>query len=112
MSTLLGLVIGLILTKALIEPLAAQIGRRYIPSAVSKVLDLLDPFMPKLMAELTPAQLELLVRFQLEKLTGESWKVDKQVAQFFEVFDPRVAASKATPNLEIPADIIDFLSKI
>jgi hypothetical protein len=78
MSTLAGLVIGLILTKALIEPLAARIGRRYIPSAVARTLDLLDPFMPQLMAELSPSQLEALVRAQLERLTGESWHCCRQ----------------------------------
>jgi hypothetical protein len=111
MSTLLGLVIGLILTKALIEPLAARIGRRYIPSAVARTLDLLDPFMPRLMAELPPAQLEALVRRQLETLTGESWKVDGQLAQFFEVFDPRIAAAKAVLNAELPESLREFLNE-
>jgi len=111
MSTLAGLVIGLILTKALIEPLAARIGRRYIPSAVARTLDLLDPFMPQLMAELSPSQLEALVRAQLERLTGESWKVDGQLQQFFEVFDPRVAASKADPNRTIPESIRAFINE-
>ena len=111
MSTLAGLVIGLILTKALIEPLAARIGRRYIPAAVARTLDLLDPFMPRLMAELPPAQLEALVRRQLETLTGESWKVDGQLAQFFEVFDPRIAAAKADPNRTIPESLRKFLSE-
>jgi len=111
MSTLAGLVIGLILTKALIEPLAARIGRRYIPSAVARTLDLLDPFMPQLMAELSPSQLEALVRAQLERLTGESWKVDGQLQQFFEVFDPRIAASKADPNRTIPESIRAFINE-
>ena len=111
MSTLAGLVIGLILTKALIEPLAARIGRRYIPSAVARTLDLLDPFMPRLMAELSPAQLEALVRRQLESLTGESWKVDGQLAQFFEVFDPRIAAAKAVLGAELPESIRAFINE-
>ena len=111
MSTLAGLVIGLILTKALIEPLAARIGRRYIPSAVARTLDLLDPFMPQLMAELSPSQLEALVRAQLERLTGESWKVDGQLQQFFEVFDPRIAAAKADPNRTIPESIRAFINE-
>jgi hypothetical protein len=111
MSTLAGLVIGLILTKALIEPLAARIGRRYIPSAVARTLDLLDPFMPQLMAELSPSQLEALVRAQLERLTGESWKVDGQLQQFFEVFDPRIAAAKADPNRTIPESIRVFINE-
>jgi len=111
MSTLLGLVIGLILTKALIEPLAARIGRRYIPSAVARTLDVLDPFMPQLMAELSPSQLEALVRAQLERLTGESWKVDGQLQQFFEVFDPRIAAAKADPSRTIPESIRAFINE-
>ena len=111
MSTLAGLVIGLILTKALIEPLAARIGRRYIPSAVARTLDLLDPFMPQLMAELSPSQLEALVRAQLERLTGKSWKVDGQLAQFFEVFDPRISASKADPSRTIPESIRAFINE-
>jgi len=111
MSTLAGLVIGLILTKALIEPLAARIGRRYIPSAVARTLDLLDPFMPQLMAELSPSQLEALVRAQLERLTGESWKVDGQLQQFFEVFDPRIAAAKADPSRTIPESIRAFINE-
>lgn len=109
MNAFLGLVVGLILTKALIEPLAARVGKRYIPSAVARALDLLDPFMPRLLAELSPAQLEALVRFQLEKLTGESWKVERQVTQFFEVFDARIAAAKALPEAPLPADIQAFL---
>jgi hypothetical protein len=111
MSTLAGLVIGLILTKALIEPLAARIGRRYIPAAVARTLDLLDPFMPQLMAELSPSQLEALVRAQLERLTGESWKVDGQLQQFFEVFDPRIAAAKADPSRTIPESLRKFLNE-
>lgn len=111
MSTLLGLVIGLILTKALIEPLAARIGRRYIPSAVAQTLNLLDPFMPQLMAELSPSQLEVVVRLQLERLTGESWKVDGQLQQFFEAFDPRIAASKADPSRTIPESIRAFIDE-
>jgi len=111
MSTLAGLVIGLILTKALIEPLAARIGKRYIPSAVARTLDLLDPFMPQLMAELSPAQMEALVRAQLERLTGESWKIDGQLQQFFEVFDPRIAAAKADPNRSIPESIRAFINE-
>jgi hypothetical protein len=111
MSTLAGLVIGLILTKALIEPLAARIGRRYIPSAVARTLDLLDPFMPQLMAELSPSQLEALVRAQLERLTGESWKVDGQLQQFFEVFDPRISAAKADPSRTIPESIRAFINE-
>jgi len=111
MNTLVGLVIGLILTKALIEPLATRIGRRYIPSAVARTLDLLDPFMPQLIAELSPAQLEALVRRQLETLTGESWKVDGQLAQFFEVFDPRIAAAKADPSRTIPESLRAFLNE-
>jgi len=47
------------------------------------------------MAELSSSELETVVRAQLEKLTGESWKVDGQLQQFFEVFDPRISASKA-----------------
>jgi hypothetical protein len=112
MSTLLGLVIGLILTKALLEPLAARIGRRYIPSAVARTLDLLDPFMPRLLAELSPAQLEALVRRQLETLTGESWKVDGQLTQFFEVFDPRIAAAKAVLGAELPESLRKFLDEV
>jgi hypothetical protein len=111
MSTLAGLVIGLILTKALIEPLAARIGRRYIPSAVARTLDILDPFMPQLMAELSSSQLEALVRAQLERLTGESWKVDGQLQQFFEVFDPRIAAAKADPSRTIPESIRAFINE-
>lgn len=110
MTTLLGLVVGLILTKALIEPLAAKIGKRYIPAAVAKVLDELDPFMPQLITELSATQLEALVRFKLEQLTGESWKVDKQVTQFFEVFDPRTSAIRAKSELELPSSISDFIS--
>ena len=111
MSTIVGLVIGLVLTKALLEPLATRIGRSYIPAAVAKTLDLLDPFMPRLMAELPPAQLEALVRRQLETLTGESWKVDGQLAQFFEVFDPRIAAAKAVLNAELPESLRKFLDE-
>jgi len=111
MNTLAGLVIGLILTKALIEPLATRIGRRYIPSTVARTLDLLDPFMPQLIAELSPAQLEALVRRQLEILTGESWKVDGQLAQFFEVFDPRIAAAKSDPSRTIPESLRKFLNE-
>ena len=111
MSTIVGLVIGLVLTKALLEPLATRIGRSYIPAAVAKTLDLLDPFMPRLMAELPPAQLEALVRHQLETLTGESWKVDAQLAQFFEAFDPRIAAAKAVLNAELPESLRKFLNE-
>lgn len=112
MNALLGLVIGLILTKALIEPVAARIGRRYIPSAVARTLDLLDPFMPQLMAELSPSQLEAVVRLQLERLTGESWRVDGQLQKFFEVFDPRVSADKATDAVALPEDIRNFIASI
>ena len=111
MSTIVGLVIGLVLTKALLEPLATRIGRSYIPAAVAKTLDLLDPFMPRLMAELPPAQLEALVRRQLETLTGESWKVDAQLQQFFEAFDPRIAAAKAVLGAELPESIREFLNE-
>ena len=111
MSTIIGLVIGLVLTKALLEPLATRIGRSYIPAAVAKTLDLLDPFMPQLMAELSPAQLEALVRAQLERLTGESWKVDGQLAQFFEAFDPRIAAAKAVLGAELPESLRKFLDE-
>lgn len=111
MNTFIGLVIGLILTKALIEPLAARVGKRYIPSAVARALDLLDPFMPQLMAELSPSQLEVVVRLQLERLTGESWKVDGQLQQFFEVFDPRIAAAKAEPGRTIPESIRAFIDE-
>jgi len=110
MNAFLGLVVGLILTKALIEPLAARVGKRYIPSAVARTLDLLDPFMPRLMAELSPTQLESLVRFQLEQLTGEDWKVERQVAQFFDVFDARVATAKALPEAPLPTNIQAFLA--
>lgn len=113
MNAFFGLIVGLILTKALIEPLAARIGRRYIPSAVAKVLNILDPFMPRLMAELSPSELETVVRAQLEKLTGESWKVDGQLQQFFEVFDPRVSASKAAKNeFTLPKDIQRLIDEI
>lgn len=111
MSTIVGLVIGLVLTKALLEPLATRIGRSYIPAAVAKTLDLLDPFMPRLMAELPPAQLEALVRRQLETLTGESWKVDAQLQQFFEAFDPRIAAAKAVLDAELPESLRKFLNE-
>jgi hypothetical protein len=113
MNAFFGLIVGLILTKALIEPLAARIGRRYIPSAVARVLNILDPFMPRLMAELSSSELETVVRAQLEKLTGESWKVDGQLQQFFEVFDPRVSASKAEKNkLAIPREIQRLIDEI
>jgi len=112
MNAFLGLVVGLILTKALIEPLAARVGKRYIPSAVARTLDLLDPFMPRLMAELSPAQLEAVVRFQLERLTGESWKIDDQMQQFFEAFDPRIATSKAkAADADLPNYIREFLNE-
>jgi len=111
MSTIIGLVIGLVLTKALLEPLATRIGRSYIPAAVAKTLDLLDPFMPRLMAELPPAQLEALVRRQLETLTGESWKVDAQLQQFFEAFDPRIAAAKVVLDAELPESLRKFLKE-
>lgn len=111
MNAFLGLVVGLILTKALLEPLATRIGRSYIPAAVAKTLDLLDPFMPRLMAELPPAQLEALVRRQLETLTGESWKVDAQLQQFFEAFDPRIAAAKAVLDAELPESLRKFLNE-
>jgi len=62
------------------------------------------------MAELSPAQLEAVVRFQLEQLTGESWKVERQVTQFFETFDARIAAAKALPEAPLPADIQALLN--
>lgn len=111
MSTIVGLVIGLILTKALLEPLAARVGRRYIPSAVAQTLDLLDPFMPQMMAEMSASQIEAVVRAKLERLTGESWKVDDQLAQFFEVFDPRISATKSDPGRTIPESIRAFINE-
>jgi len=94
-SFFLGLLTGsvsIILMKTLLEPLAKRLGIVFIPSAVAKTLNLLDPYMPELLASLDSKQLEAVVRLQLEELTGESWKINQQTNLFFKLFDPRQTA--------------------
>lgn len=95
MSIIFGLIAGMIgmaVTKAVLEPVAKRLGVRFIPVAVAETLNLLDPYMPQLLAELSSAELEALVRSQLEQLTGEPWKVERQTELFFKLFDPRKTA--------------------
>lgn len=95
MSVIFGLIagmLGMVVTKAVLEPIAKRLGVMFIPAAVAETLNLLDPYMPELLAELTSAELEALVRSQLEQLTGEPWKAERQTEQFFELFDPRKTA--------------------
>jgi len=93
----LGLLTGfvfMVFSKALFEPIARKIGVRFIPPAVAKALDLLDPYMPELLGKLNSKELETLVRIQLQEITGESWQLTHHTNLFFKLFDPRFAADK------------------
>lgn len=81
------------ITEALIKPIAKRFMRRRLMRWAPTVLTFLDHQMPSLLQAYRGAELEQVVRTQLEKLTGESW-AEEDLSPLFQLYDPRITADR------------------
>ena len=90
----LALAFGLLgLSEALVKPIAKRLVQRRLLAAAPLVFEHLDPLMPGLLRCCSGAEVEGVVRRQLEAITGESWASD-DLGPLFALFDPRAAADR------------------
>lgn len=93
MRTAIDLLIGFLamgLIEALIKPVAKRWTQRRLMRWAPTLLNFLDHQMPTLLQAYRGAELEQVLRTQLENLTGESWATD-DLGPLFELFDLRRA---------------------
>ena len=81
------------LSEAVVKPIAKRLVQRRLLVAAPLVFEHLDPLMPGLLRYCSGAEVEGVVRRQLEAITGESWATD-DLGPLFALFDPRAAADR------------------
>lgn len=96
MRTAIDLAIGFLamgLVEALIKPIAKTFVQRRLLRHAPTLLTFLDHQMPTLLQVYRGAELEQVLRTQLEKLTGESWE-GANLDPLFRLYDPRITADR------------------
>ena len=81
------------LSEAVVKPIAKRLVQRRLLAAAPLVFEHLDPLMPGLLRYCSGAEVEGVVRRQLEAITGESW-ASEELGPLFALFDPRAAADR------------------
>ena len=81
------------LTEALIKPFAKRWTQRRLLRWAPTMFNFLDHQMPTLLQAYRGAELEQVLRTQLENLTGESW-ADQSLDPLFRLYDPRITADR------------------
>ena len=96
MRTAIDLFIGFLamgLTEALVKPVAKRWTQRRLMRWAPTLLNFLDHQMPTLLQAYRGAELEQVLRTQLENLTGESW-AEQSLDPLFRLYDPRITADR------------------
>ena len=96
MRTAIDLLIGFLalgLTEAVIKPLAKRWTQRRLMRWAPTLFNFLDHQMPSLLKAYRGAELEQVLRSQLEKLTGENL-ADQSLDPLFRLYDPRITADR------------------
>ena len=78
-------------TEAVIKPVAKRWTQRRLMRWAPTLFNFLDHQMPSLLQAYRGAELEQVLRTQLENLTGESW-ADQSLDALFALYDPRITA--------------------
>lgn len=81
------------LTEALVKPIARRFMQRRLMRWAPTLLTFLDRQMPSLLQAYRGAELEQVLRTQLELLTGESW-ANQSLDPLFRLYDPRITADR------------------
>jgi hypothetical protein len=82
--------------EALIKPIAKKFIKRKIIKHAPVAMEFLDEKMPGAFSRYGARDINLQLRERLESVTGESWD-DKEIDQFFSLYDPRITANKSLP---------------
>lgn len=96
MRTVIDLFFGFLamgLIEALIKPAAKRFMQRRLMRWAPTLLTFLDHQMPSLLQAYRGAELEQVLRTQLESLTGESW-AGQSLDPLFRLYDPRITADR------------------
>jgi len=95
-----GFVVGLIMTKAVLEPLAVVAGQLFIPPAAALALGILDRILPQAVADgVDHVELERRLRAEMAKATGDDGWERKSLAVVWARFDPRVFVDRWAATL-------------
>jgi hypothetical protein len=96
MRLLIDFIVGFLMlgvTEAVIKPIAKRFIRRKILKYAPVAMDVLDKQLPRLLGTYSGKELEQIVSYKLEELTGEPW--DKaELDQIFGLFDVRITADR------------------
>ena len=86
-------------TEAFIKPLAKYTIERKVRKALPAVFKALDNYMPRMILQFSPSEIEDIVRHHLTEITGEDWS-QRSVDLFFKLYDPRINAAIIKRPLE------------
>jgi hypothetical protein len=90
---------ALVVTKAVIEPVATAIGQAFFPRWIAGGLVYADALIPSLLKEgVTGAELERQVREGMERATGDAAWRNRDLSRFWRVHDARVLLDHNAKN--------------
>lgn len=91
MGEAVGFVAGLVVMKAVLEPLAVLVGQAFIPPAAALALMVLDRIIPQAVADgVDHDKLERRLRTEMVRVTGDDGWERRSLAVVWARFDARV----------------------